>query len=336
MKKAMKKIGIVLAVLIGLIIIVVVGLIINNRVIYNSLDEKAVEVDYLTDSQLADVENVYSYLKDNTIYDGFGSADNDVVLYNRNYEFLVTSRETVNGWEETDQTVSERNVFRRTADDPQAFAQNADGTWAGTFSVHDFFDISILEQTPIFIPPQMFRYDDIGYRGIVIHEMVHAFQARSDTQRFESIHHKNNVNEKYYNDSTYNDYIKQEAKALNSIVNDDNSDVKEKVRTFLNARNNRHSDCNMTDDEISAEQDLEWLEGAARYAEYISSQGSTSPVAKGLSNISSKAKVHSDDRFYTLGMAEIIAIDKLNISDWQNKIFVKGYSLEELLSEAIS
>lgn len=45
----------------------------------------------------------------------------------------------------------------------------------------------------------------------------------------------------------------------------------------------------MTEEEIESEIGIEWLEGIARYAEYILSEGSKSLIARNLDKISKKA-----------------------------------------------
>lgn len=71
----------------------------------------------------------------------------------------------------------------------------------------------------------------------------------------------------------------------------------------------------MTNDEIKNEMDFEWLEGMARYAEYTASAGSKSIVSRKLINIFEKVAINGDDIYYTLGMAQVILIQKLETDD---------------------
>ena len=88
----------------------------------------------------------------------------------------------------------------------------------------------------------------------------------------------------------------------------------------------------MTDKDIYEEQEIEWLEGLARYSEYKVSRDSSSLIAKGLSNISEKVKVKNDDRYYVLGMAEYMIILKLD-KNYDQNIFKNNDALENILFE---
>ena len=88
----------------------------------------------------------------------------------------------------------------------------------------------------------------------------------------------------------------------------------------------------MNDKEILEEQEMEWLEGLARCAEYKVSRGSSSLISKGLSDISEKVKVKNDDRYYALGMAEYMIVTKLD-EHYEKYIFQKNVALEDILSE---
>lgn len=46
-------------------------------------------------------------------------------------------------------------------------------------------------------------------------------------------------------------------------------------------------------------------------------------VSKGLGDISEKVKIQSDDRYYTLGMAQILLIKRLDVLNWQEKLLYK-------------
>jgi len=163
--------------------------------------------------------------------------------------------------------------------------------------------------------------------------MIHAYQGKYNSNRVDVAEHIHSVSSTYYSDSRFNTLIEQEAKYLEAaLLTDDTDKIKENVQLFLQTRMQRRSECQMSDQEIYEEQELEWLEGLARYAEYKVSRGSSSLIAKGLSKVSEKVKVKNDDRYYALGMAEYITIKKLD-KKCEQYIFKNSVVLEDILSE---
>lgn len=336
MKKALKIIGKCLLILLVTIFVIIVGLIINNRIYYIKFSSADIDSNNLSKSEIDTAENILSWLDDNgdEIFDGFDGSI-DMILFNRGYEFLFTTKEYT-GWEFVSSCFEGKSIYRRKANNPQAFATKVGGGWAGSFTTYDYFNVSLLEQIPIVVPPQLLSYDDIGYRSIVVHEMLHAYQGKCDYDRVDKAEHIKNVNSGYFISEKFNNYINQEGELLEKAINTDYNSIDETVSDFLSVRDKRREELKLSEVEIANEQKLEWLEGSARYAEYIAAKGSKSSISKGLINISEKVKTQSDDRYYTLGMAQILLIKRLDIVDWQEKLFYKGYTPESLLREYIS
>lgn len=329
MKKALKIVRIISII----IFLIVIGLFINNRIYYSKYSSKDITANMLSDSEIDMAENIFKWLEDNgsEIFDGFDNTI-DLIMYNRSYEFLFTTNE-YEGWEYVASCSDGKSIYRRRADNPQAFAVKIDDTWVGSFSTHDFFNVSILEQIPIIIPPQLFTFDDIGYRSIVVHEMFHAYQGKCDYERIDKAEHIHDICNNYFSSKDFNDYIEQEGEILQEAINAYNNDINGILLEFLSVRDKRRNEFKMSDVEIANEQEIEWLEGSARYVEYIAAKGSNSSVSKGLGNITEKVKTQGDERYYTLGMAQILLIKHLNIEDWQEKLLYKGYTPESILRE---
>lgn len=323
-------------ILLIIILVVIVGLIINNRICYFSYSSADINSNTLSKSEIDTAENTLSWLDNNgnEIFDGFDGSI-DLILFNRSYEFLITANK-YNDWEYVSSCADGKSIYRRKANNPQAFATKIGYTWAGSFNTYDYFNVSLLEQIPIIIPPQLLTYDDIGYRSFIIHEMLHAFQGKCDYDRVDKTEHLENICSSYFGYKEFNNYIKQEGELLEKAINTTDSSVDEIVSEFLSVRDKRREECKIRDVDITNEQELEWLEGSARYAEYIASQGTNNSISKGNANISEKVKIQGDDRYYTLGMAQILLIKRLDIAEWQEKLLYKGYSPESLLREYIS
>jgi hypothetical protein len=301
---------------------------------YNNVDTKK---DYLTEKDVRRVHSIFNYLskEGNNIFKGFDGKDMNLLLYNEAYEFLYSdvqpssSEWTYIGKDE----YLDKLLYRRLAIHSQAFAVKVDSTWVGSFATMDTYNKQILSEIPVFYPPQLISFDEQYYKAIVIHEMLHAFQGKFNSNRVDEAEHIHNVCSRYYEDNQFNRLIEQEAEYLEvALQSDDMVIIQRNVLSFLQTRSNRRVDCQMNEKEIYEEQEMEWLEGLARYSEYKVSRGSSSLIANGLSDISEKVKVRNDDRYYALGMAEYMIIKKLDKNDEKN-IFLNNVALEDILSE---
>ena len=334
MKKVFVKILKVMFIITALILFLICGLIINNRIYYNKYSRVDTGAETLTENELTAIASIYQYLKDfgNDIYNGFSSQSN-LIIYNRKYEFLLTDNEYEDEWKFIDYSeIVGKNIYRRKANNPKAFAVKINNHWAGSFTTHNYFIVSFLEQVPIFVPPQFFSLDDIAYKSVVVHEMSHALQGDRDNSRVETAEFIGKELNVYSGNSDYNNLIKQEGKIMEEAINlTDKVKITTKILEFIETRDHRRNICGMTNSEIFAEKEHEWLEGTARYAEYIASAGSKSMTVKNLGKITQQTA-----DYYALGMAEIILINNLNITDWQHKLFYDKYTPEDILREYLN
>ena len=333
MKKLFKGVAIVALCL----VLVVVGLILNNRICYAMYDKADVDLEVLTDAELETAASIFAYLSDHggAIFDGFGELT-ELLLYNRTYEFLLTDGVYEQGWETLGADGrTGKTVYRRLSEDPKAFAVKIGDRWAGSFCTQAYYPVSLLEQVPVFVPPQLFLLDDIAYRSVVVHEMAHALQGNRDNSRLEQVEGLHNVNSRYDGDRDFNAFMKKEGKLLEEAMSlTDHNELVSKAGEFLASRDSRRTDCGMTAQEISDEKEYEWLEGSGRYTEYIAADGSRTTSSRGLDqNIAQKAAAQGVDRYYALGMAQIVLIRNLDIPDWQPKLFYQQYAPEDVLRE---
>ena len=320
-----------------LILVTVLTLIINNRIYalkYNKLDTNS---KHLSNKEILAVKGVYEYLDNygNIIFKDF-DANKDLIIYNGSYEFLLSDSVEIQGWDFISKNEElQKNIHRKIADNPQAFAVLAGEKWVGSMSTKNHFNKFIISNIPVFFPPQLMSMDEDHYKATIIHEMVHAHEAKQNKERFLKLKSLHNVGEKYYNNSVFNDLIGQEASYLEqATVSEDREIVLENAKRFIEIRNKRRKECKMSSAEIQNEKDIEWLEGLARYAEYKASRNSNSLIAKNLGDIDQKVKVKGDDRYYTLGMAQALILDKLQ-KDWKNELFTGNFSMEVYLGKII-
>jgi len=319
----------------GFILVVIVGLIINNRLCvlkYNKLDTDA---DMLTTAEISTVMSVYDYIGNygDEIMTGL-KENTDLILFNEHSEFLICDNEPVFGWDFVcNHEELNKKIYRRNADNPQAFAVLVADKWIGSMGTKDTFNKQMANAVPFFFPPQAIIADDEHHKAMIIHEMVHAWQANNNNTRFVLIKTKHDICADYYNDQEFTELITQEAYFLEQAISAGQyEDVLSYAKKFLETRERRRTECNMSMTEIQNEVDFEWLEGLARYAEYKASANSDSMVAKNLLDIDLKVKVKADDRYYTLGMGQALVLDKLQ-KEWKSKVLDDEFSLEECIKE---
>ena len=319
----------------GFILVVVLGLIVNNRLCalkYNKLDT---ESDILTTAEILAVKSANDFLCNNgdDIIKGF-KEDTDLIIFNDRYEFLISDNEAVPGWSFVGNNADlGKKIFRRNADNPQAFAMLVGDKWIGSMGTQNRLNKFMVNAVPLFFPPQVIILDDEHYKATIIHEKVHAWQANNNKDRFVSIKTLHDVCEGYYDSQEFNEIILQEAYYLEqAILAEKYEEVLAYSKEFLEMRERRRTVCKMSMADIQNEIDFEWLEGLARYAEYKASINSNSLVAKELLDIDQKVKVKRDDRYYTLGMGQALVLDKLQ-KEWKSKVLDDNFSMEEYMKE---
>jgi hypothetical protein len=341
MKKVIKRI------LLGLVLLIPAALII---LLANNLIMKAIYSTYQTDSdnlsskEIELVKGVYDYLgTDGTsILPGFDGSNIDLIIFNDKYEFLICRQEADSSWEflEKNEKLG-KYVYRRTADNPQAFTVYTNGEWVGSMSTKNYFIKEMsksLNAAGLFgylIPPQVFDTDEEHFKGVIIHEMSHALEAIMIEDRLKKDQTISNVSS-YDRNAKYQDLIKKEGEYIeNAMKSEDNEEVEKYARLFLDTRKQRQVEAGMTSQDIRTEKEFEWLEGVGRYAEYLSSTSSKSTIRNNLDNIRNKINEGGDERFYALGMAQAIVLDKLGY-DWKQNIFTEDFTFEAALEQALA
>lgn len=343
----MKKIGLrIFIVFISLIVIVVMGLLVNHAIFEYQYSQMNTRAENLSETEIRQVKSVYDYLLTHgtDIYPGFDGESIDLIIYNDAYEFLICDSTDAKEWtffEYSD--VLGKNVYRRTAVDPQAFAVYTADRWVGSMATQNSFNRSIFhtmtEQVGVLgylIPPQIFSADAAFWKGTVIHEMLHAYQAQRNEDRVEADNAIHDVCGTYYEDDLFESLIQTEGAYLQKALDaDSKEDILRYVSLFLDTRTTRRSECLLTPAEIRDEREFEWLEGMARYAEYQSSKDSQSIIRSSLDNIAEKVKTQSDDRYYSMGFAAGLILDKLGV-DWKSIAFTDDFVFEDALEQAVA
>jgi hypothetical protein len=139
-------------VLISLIFLITLGLILNNRLYVRKCNLLDTTGDVLTSSEISAIQGVYKYLD---LYgDGLflGLKENkDLVIFNDRYEFLICDKKTVPGWEFVcNNECLNKNIHRRIADNPQAFAVFTEDKWVASMSTKNTGNKHVANAVPLF------------------------------------------------------------------------------------------------------------------------------------------------------------------------------------------
>lgn len=284
-----------------------------------------------------------------------------MVLFNDRYEFLLEASNVTTGWTEVvDDTFVEKPYYRRTADNPQAFALQLGDRWAASLGTREMMNrdyfLGARRQLPSvlapFFPSKWASISRDLYIVFVLHEIFHAFQASEFPQRFL------NANAVYAYEDDYPFHEDQFIEAWNeegsylaeALKAKDKNKMFVSIRRFLEAREDRRIKFSLSPELVSFERELEWLEGLAKYAEIkfyelAASQGVSSELFEYKEGIphwrmefkrirNRLGQKDGDYRFYLSGMAQARLLDLIRV-DWKD-IQKKGeFSLEEILRDSV-
>lgn len=331
-------------VFISLTAILVFGLLINHAIFEYKYSHMDTSTEQLSDTEIRQIKSVYDYLAANgtDIFPGFDGTTIDLIIFNEKYEFLISADVDASEWINTGYNdVLQKNIYRRPAVNPQAFAVYTADRWVGSMATQNSLNRSVYMQMNeeagilgYLIPPQTLYVDAEHYKGTIIHEMLHAFQAQKNQVRVDGVSSVHNISSAYYDNERFDSLIRSEGAYLQKAL-----DAKSREETlryaelFLSTRKVRRTECGMTQNEIALEREFEWLEGMARYAEYQSSKNSKSMIRRNLGKVIDKVKVKGDDRYYSMCMAEGLILDKLEV-DWKDDAFSGEFMFEEALARS--
>lgn len=328
MRRLLRRVG-------ALLVVALMALLVVNTVLAAARDQP-VDGERLAPADLAlvaEVERLRAEYGDE-IWPGFATADIGLVVYNDRFEFLVADR-VPSGFESIDD--SDRPYVRRPADDPQAFAVDLGGLWAGSLPLYERMRRDYLRGMRNELPPVLAQLFPVWLADIspdlwtvgLLHEQMHAFQATAAPGRWDRALSAYEHEDRYpYDDATFASGWAAEGGALRSALEASTSDEAcAAASTFLETRDERRRAIGLSPELVAFEQDLEWLEGLAKHAEirsYELAAGEPGAAAHGyrpglphwtgefdrLRN--GLASADGDLRFYLSGMAQARLLDRLD------------------------
>ena len=297
--------------------------------------------------------------------------DLPLIIWNDTYAFLVNAENQLEGWEILDGTeINNLPVYiQENEANYQAFTEVLpDGRYAGSMATKDAVNIGFVEMFRENLPPiinQIFPYRLIllstdHYITALVHETFHAYQAENYPARFQD------AEKAYASTDAYESRFlemseswQQEIQLLQDAVDaEDLTEKKALAQAFLDAREQRRSDMDLSSTLVRYEKRFEWLEGSAKYVEleiwehaaismdyspveslsvdndFDSYEGYQKRWENELTNMINAAKSGGDTLFYYSGMMQERLLDDL-LPGWQTRMGVSGVWVENLLREAL-
>jgi hypothetical protein len=366
-RSCLSRIVLATAALLGLCLFLAFVSVISNR---NLPGEESFDtLTPLEKARLLEARHLKSALGDQA-WQGWGSADIPIIVWNRSYEFLTNYDDTAPAdWSRVaEEDLNGQIYYRRKANDPQNFAVRVGDAWVASMATKQTTDHFLIETfqdklpTPIkqIFPYRLLMQPSETQIGGLLHESFHVYQYQKSSERMaeaESIHKLGSE----YETSTeaFQAEWKQESNLLADALQAKTESEKIKlVRQFLAAREARRRDARLEDRLVDYERWLEWEEGTAKYTEVnmLRLAGNNGgyyalPEMKIDTDFKQYQKVDqrwSDElfqlrhplatgepRLYMTGLAQAFLLDDL-MPEWKDKYWQEGMFLEDLLRQAVA
>lgn len=295
-----------------------------------------------------------------------------LLLFNDSHAFLINSHENLEDWRLLEGAhVNNLPVYVQEKErNYQAFTEPlANGQYAGSMTTKNATNVGFINLFKQDLPPvisQVFPYrlmllSTDHYITALVHESFHVYQAENYPERFDD------AEEAYRSTEAYENLYPEMGEAwetevqflIDAVVEKDPSKQIELVRSFLNTREQRRNDVNLSEAFKLYEKRFEWLEGSAKYVELeiwenASDSASYQPISSvlddkdfesyqgyekrwknELNNAKTAAKNGSETLFYYSGMLQARLLDIL-MPDWQTNIGDPDIWYEDLLADAVS
>ncbi len=330
------------------------------------------------------------------VFPGFQSQDIPDLLFNEQNAFLLGMSDPSTGWvkvpqgsqrggewqlmpalEEYPQETYYRTGYDRKdpSQSPDAFTMLIGESYVTSVPSAEWFRLGLMNQFRNDLPPflkPIFPYSLVAsiffpnsdtFLSMIQHESFHAFQAQWAPERFEQAEwDKIRLDEQYpWHDQAGIDAWQSELDLLTAALKaEDQESLEQLTQKFLDQRIQRREIMQLSTALIRFENQREWVEGMARYAELetwrLAANDSTyQPLTdmnldekfrqyntfeerwrRELDQISRMAENVGDGRFYYTGMAQAYLLDQLDPS-WKTKLAADpSLNLEDLLAEAVN
>ena len=325
----------------------------------------------------------------NRVWRGWGAADLPAITYNEGYAFLLGyTGQPPAGWVKVPAGIQHGEAWQALSGEtfdgriihyqplpagiyPENFAVRVGERWVSSLETREWMEIHLAQTVgadlPGFLRP-VFPYrlfirlmlgSDDKYISTAAHESFHAWQGFAAPGKFSAAETAARLDERYpWSDESLSQDWQVELQRLADLLRSENpAALPVQARRFLELRAARRQSAGLSPELIAYEQQREWLEGLARYAELeIWRQGGLPgyeplPSTVSLPNfdryqgfatrwqqeLDQMPRMYNDDgdgRFYYSGMAQAYLLDRL-LPGWKERAFDDGIWLETLLAEAL-
>ena len=322
------------------------------------------------------------------VWPGFGRADIPVVLYNETTVFLVGPHDPVPGWqpmpngrrqggawEPLPDGVEGLPAFRQplpaSGATPQSFTVRVGDQWAASLTTLEWMRIGLADEIRSDLPPavaavfpfslflnQLVSGSD-QFISLIAHEAFHAFQGQVAPERLAAAEAALSQEGAYPWDETSDAWAVELDLLASALQAETDEAAKARTAEFLAARTERRATGKLSAAQVDFEQQREWLEGLARYAELAiwreaAADPDYRPVAalsgdpdfddyrgysdrweREIDQMRRMAGQPGEGRLYYSGMAIAMLLDRVQ-PDWKDRAFDPGITLDGLLAESVA
>jgi hypothetical protein len=350
------------------IILIAVGSAISNQNLPTGPEDTG-QLTHLDKARLAETLQLRDELGE-AVWPGWGKTDIPVILWNRDYSFLIGFGDPPAGWETVSgDDFAGQPYYRQKDDDPKNFAvyvgNRLVASMATKYETDAFMQEVFRKVLPGFIE-DVFPYrllilpSEMQITG-VLHESFHVYQAQVAGDKFTQANQYFESDELYWEiESQMREDWEKEidllAKALEAKTTEEATNY---ARQFLTQRDQRRNTQNLDEAFVAYECQVEWLEGLAKYVELaIWKKASTTSAyepnpevtrdpdfksystferqwSQEIDQLKHQSSQTGNTRLYYTGMAQANLLDLLK-PDWKNEVMKPGIFLEDLLRTAVA
>jgi hypothetical protein len=343
-----------------IVLITVLGCLPTEVLLAQTDDQSLTPQEMALAAEIRNIIDIYG----SEVWSGWEKSASPLLLRKGDYDYLIGHPEPPPSFEEMPGlTLDNEPVLRMQGHlipVPVATSWQVDEVWVAATPVRDEFQQAIDEV----LGEGVIVLDDVSYVRAVTHEAFHAFHMSlydsledlppfadmsGDLSWYKSLSESERAD--------LDGALLEEARVLNKALAENATDenIKANIAEFLRLRDERRAE--LPDSVAEFEQGVEWLEGAARYADTQllmmvgSSDYELSAEANAVDLVYPLGEEVWDDfreqvddilslpggyrdRLYVLGAAQMFVLDRL-VPDWQSRMFGEGLPPETLLLELL-
>ena len=375
------------------LVILVIALMVVSAIYNTTLSSSSTLTEKLTQPQKAYIAEYFNLQEKvmNDIWPDFSEIKIPVIVYNEEYAFLVGLDNPDPGWVKMpsnehrgvewkvveDDDFNGEPYYRQYLPDPaitpENFTVKVGSTWVSTMQTREFAEVSFYNGFKNELPPvinHVFPYkifwnlimgEAESYTSGLIHEAFHGFQGSTAIEKFSKAEYFAQKSNEYpwHLEKNSKGWDKETELLMKAFEAESDDDAHQYIKEFINNRDERRKEVELTEEMIEYEKNREWLEGLAKYTELkiglvadkttgyepvpqIKELGDFHNYSKRdkyfrnqLGEVQRAAGRSGESRFYYGGMLQAMLLDRVD-PDWKNEIFDEDIFLEDLLRSAVS